>query len=76
LFRVETAQDAVQITAMRVVVDGRDLVFENPRGQGVWDVQHRIPAAEVVKLTRRVTEVTGAIAWVVHRPATTALNLL
>ncbi|QUC01956.1 MULTISPECIES: hypothetical protein [Cellulosimicrobium] len=68
LFRVETVHQTVEVSAMRAVDDGRDIIFETPQTPGVWRSQYRVPAREVVKITRRVNEVSGAIAWITERP--------
>lgn len=67
LFRVQTADHSYEVTATRVVADRGGLVFES-RGQNVWVHRHQVPSADVVKLTRRINELSGAVSWVTERP--------
>lgn len=67
LFRVQTSDRSFEVTATRVVAERGELVFQS-RGHSAWVYRHQVASADVVRLTRRVNEVSGAVSWVTERP--------
>jgi hypothetical protein len=67
-FRVQTTSGSFEVKALRAVIDGDDLAFEGPGVPRVPGPGYRVPHRDVVKVTRRVIEVTGAVSWVTDRP--------
>lgn len=66
-FRVQMSDRSFEVTATRVVADRGELVFQ-ARGRSAWVYRHQVPSADVVKLSRRVNETSGAVDWVTEWP--------